>query len=243
MQGAGRRVFARLAGGALALTITASAAGAPLLPSISHCDPGWGPDGAGSLGPGYSGPGFYNEPEHRSLVVHFSYRTESPTDDVQAAIDDTDRVELCVVPSGGNVDCPGTGKWLVFDRATGVGSILPANVFTDPHDVPPTVNVAVPHDWADSSHDDELIVPRVNGVPVQIPGNITSYGACPAWVTRAPAPAGGLFDVISPTSLPFQTGPGTTLDPCMDALLVQWRAPFSLISLDPTWNVRNGGAS
>jgi len=100
-----------------------AAEGEPLRVSLVGCGPGL----TGQLLANNQGRGFGNSPADRQSLVTLAYHHDAG--DVENAISLIDRIEICwlsVVDVGGQSEvrghCPGTGQWLVFDRASSSGT-------------------------------------------------------------------------------------------------------------------------
>ena len=114
-----------------ALTAFARPGSAQINVGISFCEPTiptpCDPGSCSKLKTGYQGPGFMNSASERSLSVMLAYWV-APFADKQAAIGQTERIEICKAKSLTEVECPGTQGWVVFDKSNPSTSIDPNTV-------------------------------------------------------------------------------------------------------------------
>jgi Mg-chelatase subunit ChlD len=172
--GARRAAVAALAG--LALGLAAPPARSALRPQIARCSvPAWSGDPA-TIGLG-------NTPDHRKLVVEHAW-AKHPTESEEQALASTWRVEVCWISPGGELTCPGTPDWVVYDRDLGIGELPSADsIKPSLAGAPPALGEKiVPLDWdapADAGRLLAIVVNDEQSPPALPVDALREGGACP----------------------------------------------------------------
>lgn len=230
----GREVLAFLVAAITTCVAMPARAQAPLVPQLSYCIPRYTACNLSStpwlcsqLKNGNDGFGYANNANERFMEIGLAYLTSTANDDPQAAIDATDKIEICKLRANGVVVCPG-GAWVVFDRAANKGIPTAGSIFTTINDA--TANVKfnlpmasqagqTPYIWDDLAEDEHLVL-RVNDFAFPSrPGYFAAlaYGACANWRALSSSTH---FDIVGvgPTVNPFDP----TFDVCTEGSKVKW---------------------
>ncbi|MBK7583138.1 MAG: hypothetical protein IPI67_23435 [Myxococcales bacterium] len=167
----------------IAASLLATAArAAPLQVRLANCEPVV----TGSLGAGFTGDGVGNLPSTRKMVVRFAYVLANPNDNKLAAISDTDRVEVCAISAGGVRVCPGTGDWVIYDKASGTGAITEPDVFKSVAEATGRTEALLAIDFDDPLTKDWFFTVHLPQEAKDAFGDASTNGFCPMWSRLSP---------------------------------------------------------